>query len=192
MNGSMHEHPLFSFLLFAVCFYSVFSYSDPPPACSSHKFGGASSPAQITDCDQAYSWVPGVSPARHLFVEPQFQSTPFSGVVDSEGIGIVQVPKIWAFGKSILLSIETRIKNLNQEIGSCRIALLSYGSEAHRVITPSLLNWVSIKRQANAVRITCISDKNVGGYAAIKGKRRLFLCVLLSASVFENRMITKP
>lgn len=103
MSCSACERFLFGLLIFAICLYSAFSFPQPPPVCNGHLFGDPSSSAQISDCDHAYSWVPGPSAVRHVFVEPQFQSPPFSGVFDREGTGILQVPKLWTFGKSFLL-----------------------------------------------------------------------------------------
>ncbi len=116
MSYSRCESFLFRLLTFAVCFYSVISFSQPHPICSGQVFGASSSPPQISDCDRAYTWIPQSSLVRHLFLEPQFQIPPFRGIFDYEQTGIVQVPKLWISGKSILLSVKKRFQDLNQAI----------------------------------------------------------------------------
>ena len=57
-----------------------------------------------SDCHTAYRVIPQYSDlsraySRHIIIKPQLRVPPFTGISDFLSTGIVQLPKIWSFGK---------------------------------------------------------------------------------------------
>ena len=90
------------FLSLTTFFCSVISVQ-PQPVCNSTAYGR---PIR-SDCYNAYHLIPeptdpSGSIVRHIFVEPQLLSPPFTFVRDYLGSGMVQLPKLWVYGKLAL------------------------------------------------------------------------------------------
>ena len=70
----------------------------------------------------------------------------------------------------LMFPLDKRLISSLSEIGSCRIALVSYGNSHSEVVTPLALRWAAIKAQALTVQSRCVATQNIGGFAIIKGE----------------------
>ncbi len=126
----------------------------------------------VKDCFDLYDELPGGAMSANVdvdkprsFVEPKFLEPAFCPVPNPYSTKMVQLPKVWRGGQSLLCDSSSPLKFRNTSTGTCRYALMSIADSAGMVHEPtSIDHWRTVLNAViDSVQSCVLEDNGAGG-----------------------------